>query len=170
MTNATSHRRSRTPSWSRSLRIGIGILAAAALCQGFASTASAAGPYRQSYGSWSYNPGTRYYYSSYYYKPVVTYPTYKHHYVIYYPRRPRYVYYYNPVVRRYWGRYDMQEKGYSLLAKKDRKEKLDDIPESAFPKPGKMPPIPESEDKVLMKPIDPKTLPQTKTPEALPAN
>lgn len=132
------------------------------------SNCEAAGPYRQSYGSWSYNRGTSYYYTSYYYKPVVTYPTYKHHYCIYYPTRPRYVYYYNPVRRVYWGRYDLEQKGYSLLANKDRKEKLDDIPEKAFPEPGKMPVIPESEDKVQMLPVDPKTLPKTETPEALP--
>ena len=63
----------------------------AGICELACSDANAAGPYRQSYGSWSYNSGTSYYYSSYYYKPVVTYPTYKYHYCIYYPTRPRYV-------------------------------------------------------------------------------
>ena len=131
-------------------------------------SAEAVGPYRQSYSPWSYNTNTTYYYSSYYYKPTVSYATYKHHYCIYYPTRPRYVYYYNPVAQTYWGRYDLKKKGYSMLEKKDRKKNLDDIPEDAFPKPGKMPEIPESEDKVRMKPIDPKSLPVAKTPEALP--
>ena len=39
---------------------------------------------------------------------------------------------------------------FSLLAEKDRKEKLKDIPEAAFPKPGKMPPIPDSADGAAM--------------------
>ncbi len=59
---------------------------------------------------------------------------------------PKYVYYYNPYKRVYWGRYDLEAKGYSLLEEKDRKEKLADIPESAFPKPGPMPADPESTD------------------------
>jgi hypothetical protein len=63
----------------------------------------------------------------------------------------------------------VKDKGYSLLAEKDRKEKLDDIPEKAFPKPGKMPVIPESEDNVRIKPIDVESLPKAKTPDALPS-
>jgi hypothetical protein len=147
----------------------VAFLLAGSLAAAFADTSHAASPYRQSYGSWSYNPGTSYYYTSYYYKPVVTYPTYKHHYCIYYPTKPRFVYYYNPVRKVYWGRYDVKDKGYSLLAEKDRKEKLDDIPEKAFPKPGKMPVIPESEDNVRIKPIDVESLPKAKTPDALPS-
>ena len=129
------------------------------------NTAEAAGPYRQSYSSWSYNTNTTYYYSTYYYKPTVTYTTYQRHYCIYYPTRPRYVYYYNPRRKVYWGRYDLESKGYSLLAEKDRKEKLEDIPEKAFPKPAEMPFIPESDDKVRMDPIDPAKLPKTKVPK-----
>jgi hypothetical protein len=152
-----------------SQRFFAALLFAGSVAVVFADASHAASPYRQSYGSWSYNQSTSYYYTSYYYKPVVTYPTYKHHYCIHYPTRPRYVYYYNPVRKVYWGRYDVKQKGYSLLAEKDRKEKLDDIPEKAFPKPGKMPMIPESEDNVRIKPIDIKNLPKAKIPEALPS-
>ena len=60
------------------------------------------------------------------------------------------MYYYNPVSQQYWGRFEFGEdgkpKGYSLLAEKDRKEKLADIPESAFPKPAAMPAIPGATD------------------------
>ncbi len=103
---------------------------------------------RQYYAGWSnnYYQSRGYYYRNYYYKPYASYPTYKYHYCIYYPSRPRYVYYYNPVRRRYWGRYDIEAKGYSLLADDDQKEKLSDIPEDAFPTPGNMPAIPESND------------------------
>lgn len=105
---------------------------------------------RQYYGNWSYNEINSYHYRHYYYKPVVTAPTYSYHYVIHYPAQPRYYYYYNPVKRHYWGRFDTQEKGYSLLAEADRKEKLEDIKESAFPKPAAMPNVPDTEDKLAI--------------------
>lgn len=105
---------------------------------------------RQYYGNWGYNEINQYHYRQYYYKPYVAAPTYSYHYVVYYPTYPQYYYYYNPVKRYYWGRYDMEAKGYSLLAEADRKEKLEDIKESAFPKPAAMPNIPDSEDKVAM--------------------
>jgi hypothetical protein len=124
---------------------------------------------RNYYSSWSYRPQSTYYYSYYYYKPTSTQKTYSYHYCIYYPSRPRYVYYYNPVRKVYWGRYDLEQKGYSLLAEKDRKEKLDDIPESAFPEPGKMPEIPESKDGERVLRIDPDSLPNVNDPEDAPA-
>src|SRR5262245_55068961 len=94
---------------------------------------------RQYYGGWSYNEINRYHYRQYYYKPYVAPTTYSYHYVVYYPSQPQYYYYYNPVKSYYWGRYDTKAKGYSLLAEADRKEKLEDIKESAFPKPAAMP-------------------------------
>jgi hypothetical protein len=123
---------------------------------------------RHYYGGWNYHPKRTYYYSNYYYKPQTTYSGYKHHYSIYYPSRPRYVYYYNPVARHYWGRYDLKEKGYSLLAEKDRKDDLTSIPEEAFPDPGTMPAIPESNDGEKMLPIDPEKLPGSTEPSDIP--
>jgi hypothetical protein len=115
-----------------------------------------AGGYRQYYTSWSYYSTTRYYYRTYYYYPAPAATTYSYHYTIYYPSQPRYVYYYNPVSHQYWGRFefgaDGKPKGYSLLAEKDRKEKLADIPESAFPKPAAMPAIPGASDGETMIP------------------
>ncbi len=112
--------------------------------------------YRQYYDtSWSYNPSYSYYYVTYYYQPVVTQTSYNYHYCIYYPSQPRYVYYYNPVSQVYWGRYEIGSKGekrYSILADKDRKKDLKDIPEKAFPEPAKMPTIPEAKDGVTMEP------------------
>lgn len=105
---------------------------------------------RQYYSSWTYYPERTYYYRAYYYKPYVEYPNYTYHYVITYPSQPRYYYYYNPQRRVYWGRYDTEAKGYSLLDEKDRKAKIEDIPEEAFPKPAQMPLIPESKDNVRM--------------------
>jgi len=113
--------------------------------------------YRHYYSSWSYYPSSSYYYRTYYYRPVRTYSTYHYHYCIYYPRSPRYVYFYNPVRRVYWGRFDTQGKPgaqYSLLDVKDRKENLEEIPESAFPEPGAMPEIPDSNDGLQIPAID----------------
>jgi hypothetical protein len=62
----------------------------------------------------------------------------------------------------YWGRFDTQGKDgqqYSLLAEKDRKEQLKDIPDWAFPKPGATPQIPEAKDGVALEP-PPKELPE----------
>jgi hypothetical protein len=112
---------------------------------------------RQYYDTtWTYHEISSYHYSRYYYRPTYTATTYSYHYVVYYPSYPRYYYYYNPVRQVYWGRYEVDEngkgKGYSLLAEKDRKEKLSDIPESAFPKPAGMPAVPDSSDGEKMQP------------------
>lgn len=123
------------------------------------NTSSAAG--RHYYSNWSYYPQRTYYYVQYYYKPAETYDTYRYHYCIYYPSTPNYVYYYNPYTEVYWGRYDVKNKGYSLLEDKDRKKNLKDIPETAFPKPGQMPQIPEAKDGEKM-------LPPPKVPDATP--
>jgi hypothetical protein len=106
--------------------------------------------YVQYYSGWRYYPSRTYYYSSYYYKPHVEYVGYRHHYCVYYPQQPSYVYYYNPYKQVYWGRYDFENKGYSLLDPKDRKQNLAEIPEPAFGEPGEMPPIPESQGQVKM--------------------
>jgi len=116
---------------------------------------------RQYYSSWRKHPTRTYYYRYYYYKPATTYVGYKHHYAIYYPQRPKYVYFYNPYKKVYWGRCPVQTGGkgqYSLLAEKDRKGNIDEIPESAFPKPGPLPPVPESSDGTPME-LPPDDLP-----------
>jgi len=121
---------------------------------------AAASP-RQWYNDWTYYPQFGYYYSSYYYLPSAVEKSYRHYFCLYYPAHPRYVYYFDPQAHLYVGRLDMQgESGhqYSALAAKDRKEKLKEIPEDAFPKPGAMPPIPDSRDGELMEPV--KALPK----------
>ncbi|TWT61239.1 hypothetical protein [Rubinisphaera italica] len=117
--------------------------------------------YRQYYGGWSYKPQQRYHVRSYYYKPTPSYVGYRYHYCVHYPKRPRYVYYYNPYSRTYWGRFDLEGKDgahYSLLKNEDRKENLEEIPESAFPAASKMPQIPEAEDDIQID-VMPKDLP-----------
>jgi hypothetical protein len=111
------------------------------------SEARAGGYGRQYYSSWYYHPTYHYSYRYYYYKPYDDYYGYKHHYVFYYPSYPDYYYYYNPYKKYYWGRCPSHFDGtpqYSLLPEEARKGDLEQIPESSFPKPGAMPPIPES--------------------------
>jgi hypothetical protein len=131
---------------------------------GFVGTQNAEASYgiqaRQYYSTWSYHSVHRYHYRQYFYKPVATATAYSYHYVISYPTQPRYFYFYNPVKKHYWGRYDIEAKGYSILAENDRKEKLEDIKECAFPKPGKMPNMPESKEKIEMD-VPPNDLPAT---------
>jgi hypothetical protein len=128
-------------------------------------------PARASYGqrqyydtTWAYSQNYGYYYTTYYYQPTVVQTTYSYHYCIYYTTQPQYIYYYNPNSQVYWGRYEIGSKGekrYSLLAEKDRKKELKDIPESAFPKPGKMPTIPGAKDDVAIQP-PPENVPRDK--------
>lgn len=149
-------------------RILLGTLAATLLCA--VAIPAYAGFRRHYYGSWGYNTSYSYYYRPYYYYPSTTYTgAYHYHYCIHYPSQPRYVYYYNPYSSQYWGRYDLESQGYSLLAEKDRKANLKEIPESAFPKPGEMPAIPESEDGVKIPAPDKDDLPTTKA-DGLPAD
>jgi hypothetical protein len=133
------------------------------------ATPSKAQGLRQYYDtSYSYSPAYSYYYVRYYYKPFISYPTYNYHYAIYYPSYPQYIYYYNPVSQLYWGRYEIGSKGekrYSILAEKDRKKNLKDIPESAFPAAAAMPAIPGSDDKVAILP-PPENVPKESKPKA----
>lgn len=153
-----------------SRRQAVVLLGAMALVGVVPATAARAGsPSRHYYSGWSYYPTRTYYYSYYHYKPTVSYQGYAHHYCIHYPSQPRYVYYYNPVRRVYWGRYDTEKKGYSMLAEQDRKADLGSIPESAFPEPGQMPVIPEADDGERMLPIDVASLPSGKDPADAPA-
>lgn len=142
---------------NRTRRFVIGLLIAASM--GVMAAEAGAAIYRQRYSSWSYYPRRTYYYRKYYYKPYTSYTGYQYHYCIHYPSRPRYVYYYNPVQRTYWGRYDLEAKGYSMLDEKDRKGKLEEIPESAFPKPGEMPVIPGAKDNERIQKIEKDDLP-----------
>ena len=141
----------------------LGLAAALALVFTAGMTSTANAGYRQYYARWSYYPKYHYYYRHYYYKPYASYSGYRYHYCVYYPRR-RYVYYYNPYRRVYWGRYDLESKGYSLLAKEDRKGSLKDIPESSFPKPGGMPAIPESKPEDGVKVDVPTNIPEGPPP------
>lgn len=116
--------------------------------------------YRQFYGSWAYHSGHGYHHRCLYFKPAADDTSFRSHYCIYYASKPRYVYFWNRYEQKYWGRFDTEGKAgarYSILKEEDRREKLDEIPESAFPPPGAMPVIPGAEDGVT---IDPPDLPK----------
>ncbi len=105
---------------------------------------------RQYYTSWCKHSEKPYYYRWYYFKPSADDKEHRYHYAIYYPSRGKRMYLYNPHNKKFWGYYDVEAKGYSLLPPERRRERLDDIPAEAFPKPGKMPPIPDSRDGTAM--------------------
>lgn len=113
---------------------------------------------RQYYSSWTFSSTAGYYFASYFFRLTVSATNYSYHYAIYYESRPRYIYYFNPYTKRYWGRYDLEaaakdpQTAYSLLKEDDRREKLTDIPEEAFPKPAAMPQVPDAEDDLQMEP------------------
>jgi hypothetical protein len=113
------------------------------------SLAYASGP-RQFYSGWQKHPRHNYFVRNYHFKPRPTFSGYRHHHVLFFPNKPTHVYFYNPHKKQFWGRCPVGQQGegkYSLLAEKDRKGSLSEIPESAFPEPGPVPTIPEAEDK-----------------------
>ena len=123
---------------------------------------------RQSFGDW-HKHSRGFSYRPYYYKPHPQFVGYKHHYVIHYQARPQHNYFYNPYNKQFWGRCPVAAEGkpsYSLLAAEDRRGDINKIPESAFPKEGPMPPIPESTDGATLD-LPPDDLPAT---DALPAS
>ena len=108
---------------------------------------------RQYYSEWKKHPSKDYHYRSYYYKPKVDYKGYKHHYVVYSKKKPKELYYYNPYKKKYWGRCPTSHGGkalYSHLKPEHRHASLDAIPDNHFPEFGALPPIPESDDGVLI--------------------
>ncbi len=104
---------------------------------------------RQYYSEWKKHPRQAYHYRNYYYKPRADYSGYKHHYVVYTPKKPKHLYYYNPYEKKYWGRCSINHGGkprYSHLKPEHRGANLVEIPEANFPEFGSLPPIPESND------------------------
>lgn len=126
------------------------LAAAAVLLSGAVAVAGECATPRQYYSHWQKAPASEYAYRTYYYKPAEDYAGYKHHYVIH---KGDYNYYYNPYEKKVWGRCHAQHNGqplYQLLAPQDRRASISEIPETAFPQPGPLPPIPESKDQVVL--------------------
>lgn len=128
----------------------------ASFCIGILWNASASagdhGP-RQFYSGWQFQQQGNFYHRNLYYKPTPDFHGFKHHHVIRPQHDPKHLYFFNPYKGQFWGRCpaDYGDKPvYSLLAPKDRKATLEEIPESAFPKAAALPPIPESTDGELL--------------------
>jgi hypothetical protein len=144
----------------------------AAVLVSLASSLSAAPPRfetRQYYSSWRFHQKGGYHFRTYFFKPSPQFVGFRHHYVIFHPKRPNHLFFFNPYKKQFWGRCPLSTGGkpqYSLLAEKDRKEKLDEIREESFPEPGELPPIPESSDGLAMD-LPPDDLPSD---DALPGN
>ena len=124
-------------------------LAVGCLLAGGNGSARAQESYRPFYSPMSRGDGYLYR-KCYYYSRQ--YNEYRYHVAVYHRAQLRYVYYYNPYKRLYWGRYDLIGGGYSKLAANDCKAKLGDIPEAAFPPPGQMPPAEDGGDPMLPPP------------------
>jgi hypothetical protein len=132
----------------------LALAGAVALVAALGVSSAQAGSGRQYYGGWQ-SSGRGYSFSTYHYQPYAGSPTYLYNYAISYPSAPRYVYYFNPYKGTYWGRFDVQTKGYSLLAEKDRAGQLKDIPAKAFPAEGPLPQVPDAKDQLtLAEPTD----------------
>jgi len=122
---------------------------------------------RQFFGDW-HNHSRGFAFRPYYYKSTPDFVGFKHHYVVHFQSHPQHNYFFNPYTKQFWGRCPVASEGkasYSLLAANDRSGDINKIPESAFPKGGPMPPIPESSDGALLD-LPPDDLP---TADALPA-
>jgi hypothetical protein len=133
----------------RAIRLAT-VAATAMVFAASAANAQGYGSPQQYYSSWKKHPTANTAYRTYYYKPTPDYAGYKHHYVI---QKGQHGYFYNPYEKQYWGRCPLQSKGkpqYSLLPPEWRKPVIDQIPESAFPPMGDLPPIPESKGGVQM--------------------
>ena len=129
-------------------RSAICFLVVAALCAAMPDVSAQDTTKRQYYGPWKKHNTKPYFYRYYYYKKSPTDAEYSYHYAIYHPSRGKRIYMYNPHKKVYWGYWEGD--GYSLLPKEKRKELIDDIAADDFPKPGKAPPIPETDDGTLM--------------------
>lgn len=132
---------------SRNLRtllvccLAVVAMAAAAVAQNYAP--------RQYYSDWKKAPQGNHFVRNYYFKPTPTYAGYRVHQVHHFPAKPKHHYFYNPKTQKYWGRCPSDNyEGkplYSLLKMEDRHKDIEKIPEAAFPPPGKLPPIPDSD-------------------------
>jgi hypothetical protein len=87
---------------------------------------------RQYYSDqWEKSAGGRFYFLRYYYRPTESDTKYQMHYVVWYPDRKDYFYYFNPSNRRYWCRALSQTRPdlnlWQVLDNDERKGQLDDI-------------------------------------------
>ncbi len=120
---------------------------------GIQTASGAPAAVRQYYSEWQKNTKDNYFYRELYYKPTTDYDGFKHHMVVFFPAKPQHLYFYNPYKKVYWGRCPSEQSGpgtYSLLREADRRGLVSEIPETAFPRPGALPPLPDATDGVKL--------------------
>jgi hypothetical protein len=86
------------------------------------------------YSSWTYSQPQNYYYCYCYYR-ASQYAPWSKYVCIYNRDYSNYTYFYNPSTQQYWGRFDQQAKGFSVLPEGDRKGAIADLPQDKFPTP-----------------------------------
>ncbi len=134
---------------------------------GLAELAAQAGA-RQSYGNWQYNKDKNYYYREYRYKANANDADYHHQYAIYFKNDNRvnnkWIYFYNPMTQKYWGRYptvhnekyrkyaEERSEAWSVLPKEYRQKDIYQIEQKHWPTPRTdyCPTIPDASDGALM--------------------
>jgi hypothetical protein len=96
------------------------------------------------YSNWSYDQAHSYYFCTCYFKSCAT-ADYSKYYCVYSPSCGNYVYFYNPVSKLYWGRFDEQAKGFAVLPAADQKTVISDLPQDKFGAPAAQVAIPGSQ-------------------------
>jgi len=109
---------------------------------------------RQYYSDqWEKSPGGRFYFLRYYYRPTATDTEYQMHYVVWYPDREDYFYYFNLSDRRYWCRALSQVRPdlnlWQVLDEDEEKEQLGEIGDTWDRKQLKRPLIPGGKEKFV---------------------
>ncbi len=85
-----------------------------------------------SYSNWTYDQSHGYYYCTCSYRPSA-YAEWNKYICIYNSQYGNCVYFYNPIQKNYWGRYDYNAKGFSLLAAGYQRGAIADLPQDKFP-------------------------------------
>lgn len=116
---------------------------------------------RQYYSPWRENASEGYFYRTFYFKADPAADAYDRHYVVSYPGRDDYLYFYDPTTRLFWGRVLRNgEEGwrFSLIHAIDRQKRVSDIPEAAYTDLGPMPVLPGANDGVtIISPTSPES-------------
>lgn len=131
--------------------------------------------YRQYYSAWGFHQQRGYHYRTWYFKPSEQTSGYRHNYCLYFPDRPEYVYLYDPVKQKFWGRYLIKgkmEAQFSTLKVEDQSSVVEEIPDEKFSEPGPLPVIPGATDDVRMQalPSLPEGVGQPEKPASPPAS
>jgi len=99
----------------------------------------------QAYSKWIPSPSKTYYHRTLTIQIAAPSATTLEFVLVHYPERPKFFYFYDPVEKKYLGRYRVGAGPgdcFSLLEFEERRTNLKDIPESAYQNPGSMPMMP----------------------------